>query len=271
MSGGAQPVEETRRDMIRHFLRSRRAALTPEIVGLPVYGRRGTPGLRREEVALLAGVSVSWYTWLEQGRDIKVSAQVLEAVSAALRLDDVERAHLYRLTGNSPPSAPADGAPERLVERLDEIVDGWLPTPAFVTDRYWNVLVVNEAAVSVLDIPEPGRNHLFAFFLDPGARERYVRWTDAARHLGARFRAESARWPDDREFDRMVGELALASPLFDRMQREHDVGAQAAAVVEIRFPDGRAVSCEHTTLLLAGNPDLRLNLLIPFEQPPEPD
>jgi transcriptional regulator with XRE-family HTH domain len=250
--------------MLRHFLRSRRAALAPETVGLPAVGRRGTPGLRREEVALLAGVSASWYTWLEQGRDIKVSAQVLDLVSGALRLNEAERAHLYRLTGTDPAAFAASAAPEQLVARLDRIVGGWLPFPAYVTDRYWNVLAANGTASSVVGVPEVGRNYLFAFFLDPGIRDRYPEWTETGRCLGAQFRAGAARCPTDQEFDRIACALSCASPLFDEIRQKHGICDRATITAGIRFPDGRVTPCEHTTLLLAGSADLRLTLLTPL-------
>ncbi|MET8022357.1 helix-turn-helix transcriptional regulator, partial [Streptomyces decoyicus] len=200
----------TRRDMLRHFLQSRRARLSPRDPRLVTVGRRGTPGLRREEVALLAGVSVSWYTWLEQGRDIKVSGRVLDAVSSALRLNAAERAHLYRLTGVHPPPA----VPRSTAHGATRIVDGWPDHPAYITDRHWNNVAANRLAHTTLQIPPAGHNHLSEFFTDPGSRERYPQWSEMARRLVGQFRAAAARHPDDRTFDRMVHEIALISPEF---------------------------------------------------------
>src|SRR5262245_22949812 len=133
---------DRRRAELREFLRSRRARVSPEQAGLPDGGRRRTPGLRREEVAVLAAVGVSWYTWLEQGRDITVSAEVLDAISRVLLLDGAERAHLYRLAGLNPP-APQP-APARLaVPELQHVLDAWLPRPAYIRDRHWNFAALN--------------------------------------------------------------------------------------------------------------------------------
>src|SRR5215475_5792615 len=135
--------DEIRRRELSAFLRSRRERLTPLQAGLPANGRRRTPGLRREEVAVLAGVGVSWYTWLEQGRDIKVSGDVLDAVARVLLLDDVERAHLYRLAGLNPP--PRSSAPSVAASpELERLLAAWAPRPGYIRDRHWNFAAVND-------------------------------------------------------------------------------------------------------------------------------
>ncbi|WP_282106548.1 MULTISPECIES: helix-turn-helix domain-containing protein [unclassified Crossiella] len=172
-------VVRDRHGELRDFLRSRRARLTPADVGLPATARRRTPGLRREEVAVLAGVGVTWYTWLEQGRDISVSAENLDAIAGALRLAEPERAHLYRLAGLNPPesaagTAAADPAQQRLL-------DGWLPNPSYLLDRHWNFLALNTAARRVFDY-RPGRAHncLITFFTSADCRVRWPGWVPAA-------------------------------------------------------------------------------------------
>src|SRR4051794_31885325 len=239
----------TRRDMLRHFLQSRRARLAPRDPHLVTVGRRGTPGLRREEVAILAGVSVSWYPWLEQGRDIKVSATVLDAVSAALRLNAAERAHLYRLTGvHPPPAVPRSTA--HGISRLTRIVDSWPDHPAYIIDRHWNNVAANRLAHHTLQLPAASHNHLSAFFTDPGTKERYPQWTEMAGRFVGQFRAAAARHPDDRTFDRMVHEIALASPEFRQLWERHEVHGHAPAVVEVHCPDGRTRRFEHLTLTI---------------------
>ncbi|MGM7648319.1 helix-turn-helix domain-containing protein [Nocardia sp. JW2] len=144
---------------MKEFLRSRRARVSPEDAGLAVGEARSrrTPGLRREEVAVLAGVGVSWYTWLEQGRDINVSGEVLNAIGRVLRLDSVEREHLYLLAGLNPPRQAPSARP--VPEGLRQVIDSWLPRPAYLLDRHWNLVVVNRAAEVVFGqegAPAPG-------------------------------------------------------------------------------------------------------------------
>ncbi|MEV3973059.1 helix-turn-helix domain-containing protein [Streptomyces sp. NPDC050698] len=189
MAGPPSPLShDERRTELRGFLRSRRARVSPADVGMTDGGRRRTPGLRREEVAVLADVGVSWYTWLEQGRDIKVSGQVLDAVARVLLLDSAERAHLYRLAGLNPPqpsSAPGGTAsPE--VRRL---LDAWSPRPGYVRDRHWNFAAVNDPARLVFGYGESDHNCLISFFTNtrycPGKRDGHCGVRSRPRLAGA--------------------------------------------------------------------------------------
>src|SRR5687767_11448448 len=159
MTSESLAVRPRRREQLRDFLRTCRARLTPADVGIVAVGRRRTPGLRREEVAALAGVGVSWYTWLEQGRDIKVSAEVLDAIGGTLRLTGPERAHLYVLAGLNPPRAGGvyDGA---VTPELRHLLEAWEPRPAVLRDRYWNLLAINDAAQAVFGFDDTDRNCL---------------------------------------------------------------------------------------------------------------
>jgi transcriptional regulator with XRE-family HTH domain len=226
-------------------------------------GRRHTPGLRREEVAVLAGVSASWYTWLEQGRDIKVSDGVLDAVCNALRLDDTERAHLYRLAGANPPQSETDAADQAEVSRLRLIVNGWLPAPAFIVDRYWNVLAVNESAQSMLGLESGGQNYLAAFFADPAARLRYPDWEQMAARLVGQFRVQAARFPQDSRFDRMARRLCASDQAFAALWARHETCDTAMTSVRIRLPGQDSVHYEHLILALLESSDLRLMLYVP--------
>jgi transcriptional regulator with XRE-family HTH domain len=226
--------------MRREFLHSRRARLSPEDVGLPSTGRRGTPGLRREEVAELAGVSASWYTWLEQGRDIKVSDAVLDAVSEALRLSPAERAHLYRLADRTPPHAAPTN---RQAARLSRLAHGWHTGPAYVLNHLWTVVAANAAARRTLGV-RVGRNRLAEFFTDPAFGERHRRWRETAELLLGEFRAQAARFPDDQEVAALVRDLSTASPVFRDLWRGQRITDGASAVVEVRRDDDT-----HTRLL----------------------
>ncbi|MEV5144744.1 helix-turn-helix transcriptional regulator [Streptomyces sp. NPDC052727] len=226
-------------------------------------GRRHTPGLRREEVAVLAGVSASWYTWLEQGRDIKVSDGVLDAISQALRLDDIERAHLYRLAGVNPPQSVPATAGHTETSRLQLIVDGWLPAPAFVVDRYWNTLAVNQSAQSLLGVEAGGRNYLAAFFAEPSVRTRYPDWDKLATRLVGQFRVQAARFPEDPRFDRMARKLCATDPAFAALWARHETCDTATTSVRVRPPGQESVRYEHLILSLLENADLRLMLYMP--------
>nr|WP_221332988.1 helix-turn-helix transcriptional regulator [Nocardia transvalensis] len=247
---------------MRDFLRSRRARLTPDDVGLPSGGKRRTPGLRREEVAVLAGVGVSWYTWLEQARDITVSAEVLDAVGRALRLSEAERAHLYLLAGLNPPLAgrapDGDVTPE-----LRRLLDAWSPRPAILRDRYWNLLGVNEAARRVFGFGAADRNCLISFFTNERYRDLHIRWATAAPAVVAAFRADAARAPGDPGFARVIEELRSASADFAGLWARHEVGVPGQAVKAVRHPDLGDLEFDMTTLSVVDHPNWFLELYNP--------
>ncbi|GAA4398202.1 helix-turn-helix transcriptional regulator [Actinomadura verrucosospora] len=248
-----------RREELRDFLRTRRARLAPGDVGMPDGGRRRTPGLRREEVAVLAGVGVSWYTWLEQGRDIKVSGDVLDAIGRALRLDGAEREHLYLLAGLNPPRAEA-GPAVPITPELRRVLDAWSPRPAYVRDRHWNFVAINDAAREVFGYGDTDHNCLVTYFTNVRYRSMHTHWAAAAPDVVARFRADAARYPDDPEFERIVEDLLAVSPEFAELWPRHEVSAGAQAVKGIRHPDAGELVFEGTLLPLADRPGHHLVL-----------
>nr|WP_042177554.1 helix-turn-helix transcriptional regulator [Kibdelosporangium sp. MJ126-NF4]CEL12678.1 putative DNA-binding protein [Kibdelosporangium sp. MJ126-NF4]CTQ93542.1 putative DNA-binding protein [Kibdelosporangium sp. MJ126-NF4] len=256
-------AELGRRAELRDFLRSRRARLTPDEVGIVAVGARRTPGLRREEVAMLAGVGVSWYTWLEQGRAINVSAEVLDAVGQALRLTDAERTHLYLLAGLNPPVARATGA-RTVSPQLRRLVDAWLPRPAILRDQHWNLLAVNEATRLVFGLTDRDHNCLVSFFTDTRYRATHTRWEAIAPSVVAAFRADAARHPDDPEFTRLVDEVSAASPEFAALWARHDVGMPIQAVKAVRHPDAGELHFDKTTFVPADHPDWSFELYDPL-------
>ncbi|WP_019930792.1 helix-turn-helix transcriptional regulator [Nocardia sp. BMG111209] len=258
MSGGT----EQRRAALRDFLRSRRARLTPDVVGIASAGQRRTPGLRREEVAQLAGVGVSWYTWLEQGRDITVSAEVLDAVAAALRLNPAERAHLYLLAGLNPPAPNLLGAGE-VTDEVRRMLDAWSPRPAVLRDRYWNVLGYNDSAREVFGFGGAGHNCLVTFFTDPRYRAMPVVWAEAAAGVVAAYRADAAQAPGDPEFRRVVDDLVASSPEFAELWQHHDVGTPVQAVNALRHPEFGELFFDTTTLIVADHPEWSVVLYNP--------
>ncbi|MFC0041640.1 helix-turn-helix transcriptional regulator [Actinomadura rayongensis] len=247
-----------RRDDLRDFLRSRRARLTPADVGMPSSGRRRTPGLRREEVAVLAGVGVSWYTWLEQGRDIKVSGDVLDAIAGALRLDRAEREHLYLLAGLNPPRAEPEAVTP--TPELRQVLDAWSPRPGYIRDRHWNFLVINDAARACFGYGDTDHNCLVTFFTSARYRRMNAHWAESAPGVVARFRADAARFPEDPEFARIAADLAAVSPEFADLWDRHEVTAHAQAVKAIRHPEAGEMVFDAVVLALPDAPGCNLVL-----------
>ncbi|AEW99592.1 putative DNA-binding protein (plasmid) [Streptantibioticus cattleyicolor NRRL 8057 = DSM 46488] len=169
------------------FLRSRRSALRPDEIGMASHGTRRVPGLRREEVAVLAGVNADYYTRLEQGRERRPSSQVLDALSRALRLDDDARAHLYRLAGTVP-DEPAAPVPDQVSATLRQLMDGYTHTPAFVLDRTLDILAANALADALYAPFHPADNLARMTFADPAGRTFYQEWHKAAQAVVANLR-----------------------------------------------------------------------------------
>jgi transcriptional regulator with XRE-family HTH domain len=185
--------------------------------------RRRTPGLRREEVAALAGVGVSWYTWLEQGRDINVSEGIVHAISSALRLDDSERRCFFRLAGLNPPRVTDEERRDGVSPHMRALVEGWSSSPAYFTDRYGRIELANGSARSLFRLNASGDNCLEKFFTDADTRAKYPDTERVARGLVASFRAQSVRFPDDPEFDRIAERLCRMSPKFAELWDRHEV------------------------------------------------
>ncbi|MFV0136082.1 helix-turn-helix transcriptional regulator [Streptomyces sp. HMX87] len=261
-----------RRAELREFLMSRRARVSPEDVGLPGGGgRRRTPGLRREEVAVLAGVGASWYQWLEQGRDISVSPQVLDAVARVLRLSNAERRHLYVLAGLNPPAAEV--APEKrdMCEGLRRLIDTWMPYPAHIMDRYYNFVLHNEAAATVLGMrPGTTQNCLVDFFTDPMYRARSQSWERNARTVVAQFRAACAAAPDDEGFGEVLDRVSAASAEFRRLWARRDIEDAGQLRKELDHPLVGLLCLESTALQVPARPDLLIVLHTPLDEANSP-
>lgn len=255
----ARPLgSANRRQDLRHFLTSRRARVSPAEAGLPDGGaRRRTPGLRREEVAVLAGVGASWYQWLEQGRDITVSPQVLDAVARVLRLSGPERRHLYVLAGLNPPLPEA--VPEHdLCAGLYRLIDGWLPYPAHIMDAYWNIIAFNEAAGLAFGFTEHDTNCLTSFFTSPVYRDRTDHGRSLAATVVAQYRAAASEFPDDEGFCRIVDELAQVSPEFAALWALGDVQPSGQLEKTVTHPVVGPMVFESTQLRLPARPDLTI-------------
>ncbi|MYU34544.1 helix-turn-helix domain-containing protein [Streptomyces sp. SID8358] len=251
---------------LREFLMSRRARVTPAEAGLPDGGaRRRTPGLRREEVAVLAGVGVSWYQWLEQGRDITVSPQVLDAVARVLRLSSAERRHLYALAGLNPPAAEVDPADRDMCHGLRRLIDAWMPFPAHIMDRYWNTVLYNDAAAAVFGM-RPGivQNCMTAFFTDPVYRARSPHWETIAPQIVAQFRAACSEHPGDEGFRAVVEEVRELSDEFAEFWGRRDVAPGGQIRKELQHPLVGTLTVESTQLRVPARPDLVIVLHTPL-------
>ncbi len=255
-----------RRRALADFLRKRRAQLTPADVGLPPGIRRRTPGLRREEVAQLANIGTSWYVWLEQGRDVHPSAQVLESLAEALRLTANERRHLFLLAGQALP-VQASAVEEGVSPGLQRVLDDLNPTPAYILGRRLDYLAWNTAADDLLAISEAsvpyGRNPIWRLFTSPAMRAR-PHWEQVARATLAEFRAASARYPGDSSFEELIEDLKRVSPEFCRWWPHHDVRSTLDGQKAFRHPTLGLLEFEEITLQVLNNPDLRIVIYSPL-------
>jgi transcriptional regulator with XRE-family HTH domain len=245
------------------FVRAHRARLTPAALGLPAGGRRRTPGLRREEVAQLCGMSATWITWIEQGRDVAASPAALARLARVLQLSPAERAYLFELAARRDPVLPAPAAmdaPAALVASLAAIAQ-----PAYVIDRTVTARAWNDAAarlfVGWLD-GEHDRNLLRYIFLSRAARRLIVGWEERARRVVAEFRADTTRHLDDPAITALIADLRARSPAFTRMWDAQDVVDRAGGVRGFAHPDGLQ-HYEQLTFVLASRPEFKLVMLVP--------
>ena len=247
---------------LAEFLSARRAQLTPPDVGLDRAAvRRRVPGLRREELARLAGVSVDYYTRLEQGRSRSASPEVLDALAAALQLNDAERQHLHHLAKPKPTrrkrrSRPqsVDPATLRLLELLDQVC-----SPAFVLGRRLDVLAHNRLAGALItefrELPAPQRNQARFVFFEPHARELYVNWSEVAADTVAMLRLDAGRYPEDEKLSALVGELSIRSQEFRTWWSKHEVERRTTGTKAYHHPLVGDLTVGYQALNPAGDPD----------------
>jgi len=250
---------------VREFLTSRRAKITPQRAGLPMYGRhRRVSGLRREEVALLAGISVEYYTRLERGNARGVSDDVLEAVSRALQLDEAEHAHLLDLarTANAERPPRRTSAPQRIRPSIQRIVDAMSDIPAFVQNGRLDILYANGLAealyADVFQDPIRPPNSARFLFLDPRARTLYVDWERVARDIVATLRGTAGRNPYDRALSDLIGLLSTRSEEFRVRWASHDVRFHRTGTKRLHHPLVGDLTLAYETLELPADPSLTL-------------
>jgi transcriptional regulator with XRE-family HTH domain len=257
----------TRRGGLGEFLRLQRARTTPEAVDLPANGRRRTPGLRREEVAQLAGVGLSWYTWLEQGRDITPSASVLDALARVYDLSPAEHDHLFHLAG-VPVPAPAGDYPRQAPDELRRVVIALEPSPAYLLGPRADVLVWNAGARRLLGeptrAPDGAPNLLWWMYTDSDRGGSPGEAT--GRLMLARFRAEHARRYDDPSFRALIEALLQASPSFREMWRRHEVTDAQLGTKVIDHPELGRLTLHHLQSIPTSHPDLRLTQFVAADE-----
>jgi transcriptional regulator with XRE-family HTH domain len=237
------------------FLRARRELIGPEDAGLPRAGLRRVPGLRREEVAMLAGISAEYYLRLEQGRDRHPSAQVLEALARVLQLDAEATSYLIQLAQPKPRHRP------RRRERVPAGVELLLRTinvPAFVVNKYRDVLAANRLAEALSPLMAPGVNRLIALFTDPAARDYHPDWEQGTVAIVAQLRAETAADTDDPRLSVLVGELSLKSERFRKLWARHDVRRGESATSVIHHPRVGDLQLRREKFAIAGTDGLIL-------------
>ncbi|MEJ8635463.1 helix-turn-helix transcriptional regulator [Streptomyces sp. NPDC006475] len=246
------------------FLRSRRARIQPEELGLTPYGRRRVPGLRREEVAQLAGVSVDYYIRLEQGRGPMVSDAVLDSIARVLRLDATEQAHLKDVARPKKRSTPTPS--QRVRPGLRLLLDTLSTAPAFVFGRRMDVLAWNalgDAMIGYADMSPRERNVPRQVFLDPAARDVYTDWEAVAAEVVGYLRLDAGRHPDDEELSALVGELSVKSEHFRRLWADHQVKEKTHGVKLVSHPVVGELTLPYETLTLPGDPDQLLVVYTP--------
>lgn len=262
-----------RRAELSEFLRTRRARLTPEDVGLPRYGRqRRVPGLRREELAQLAGVSVAYYTRLEQGNGRNVSAEVLDAIARALRLTDAEHAHLTHLARPAGHKKKASPARQQVRGALRQLLDTVDTVPAYVTGRRADILAWNRTASALFgdwaELAPQQRNWARLIFLRPDYRELFVDWGSKAADVVSYLRMDAGCHPDDPKLSALVGELSVKSEEFRRLWATHDVKEKGHGTKQIRHPLAGELTLSYETLRLPD--DAEQSLVIYHAEPGSP-
>ncbi|CND87499.1 putative transcriptional regulator [Mycobacterium tuberculosis] len=252
------------------YLRARRELVTPEQAGIPDLGGRRVPGLRREEVAMLAGISTDYYLRLERGRDRNPSVQVLEAIARVLQLNDDHFAHLLTLVSDAPRRRRRrprkETVPPGVLKLLDSLVQ-----PAFIEGRYFDVLASNALARALDPRLVVGGNQMRDMFLDTGQQRLYPEWENVTECFVANLRQSVGNDTDDPRFADLVGELSLASPRFRRLWARHEVRGQHGTPIRLDHPQVGALTLNRERLSVAGAESLKLVIYHPDPESDDAD
>ncbi|HEL3181711.1 TPA: helix-turn-helix domain-containing protein [Stenotrophomonas maltophilia] len=254
---------ESERKELGGFLKACRARVDPTTLGLPA-GRRRTPGLKREEVALAIGVSVSWYTWIEQGREVRASPEVLERLAQVLRMSDDERAYAFALSGYG---VPLESPDESVTDGLRQLVAAMQPIPAYVRNTRFDILAWNPAIAELFvdysQLAPHERNTLRLMFLYPPYRTLILNWEEMTRGLLAGFRAAMAQAPDKAPFLALVEDIAAHSEEFRQWWPGHDVRRFDEGAKKLNHPTRGLLDLQYVALVPESRHDLSLVTYLP--------
>jgi len=263
--GTARRAGKRRRAELGEFLKARRARLSPGEFGMPRGSRRRTPGLRREEVALLAGVGVTWYTWLEQGREINASTQVLDAVARTLRLDRAEREHLYRLAEATPLHMESER--KTVPDTIREIVHSLDPLPASLINSRFDILLTNAASEELFwewhSLPCVHKNTLWCCVTEPAARGNLVEYDAHVRYLVARLRSAYSMHIGDPDWEEDIRRLASLSREFAELWARHEVADAEPRTLTYLHAQAGTLSLAVSELDVPAMPDARIVVYTP--------
>lgn len=258
--------ENLRYKELADFLKTRREKISPSQVGLSSGTRRRTPGLRREEVAQLAGIGLTWYTWLEQGRHIRVSSQVLESLSRILLLDKQERIHLY-LLANQPIPTDIPGYQGQVSPILQHVLDSLALCPSFVADQRWNVIAWNKAACLVLGdfckMNASQRNVVWAMFTEDYFKGLYINWDLHAKSLLGRFRSTCGKYIKDSWLNQFIEDLKMESPEFSLWWPLHEIQNDSGVYKQLNHPVAGTLEFESSSFDVPDNSGLKLFVHVP--------
>lgn len=255
-----------RQEELGNFLKTRRAKLQPEEVGIVDTGMRRTPGLRREEVSALANVSLTWYTWLEQGRDIQVSAGIIKNLAHALNLNQVETQHLYQLANITPPALTFFTSRRRVSPMVQHLIDNFDLSAAFIIDENWNVIATNQVMLlftSNFKI-NPEWNVLWEMFTNQDLRATFPDWEHSAVEMVDRFRLQYDVNSNEQLHD-LVSRLKERSPEFIKMWAHHDVELRESQLKMIQHPALGKLTFEETNFSVGNDVNLRLFVFTPVK------
>lgn len=261
-------MTEQARKQLGRFLRTQRESLSPEEFDFPV-GRRRTPGLRREEVAQLAGISPTWYTWIEQGRDIGFSQEVLESLARVFKLSEHETRYMLTLIGQSR-AGPARREQGTISTETQIILDHQGSYPAYIINRYWDILGWNQAArklfIGIEQLGPYSNNLIWYMFISDQARQLVTDWEARARRMLAEFRSDSSHLLEAEQLQQFLADLNAASPAFTRWWSDHDVLPREGGRREFSHPQVGHLVLHQTTLVLGDQPNKKLVLHQPVHE-----
>ncbi len=259
--------DSERRIVLGNYLKKLRTSLSPLDVGLVPGNRRRIQGLRREEVARIANIGLSWYTRLEQGRDIHPSVSVLDSLALALKLTPNERRHLFLLAGElPPPQLTATG--EKISPDIQAMLDKLDPNPAYIIGKRWDFIAWNNAANTVFTIdklsPPHHYNLMWRQFTDPVWRESSEDWESVSKRIVAEFRISRSRYPGDASFDELVEDLKSTSADFTRMWQQHEAPSSLDGYKKLIHPALGTIEFNHITFQFPNEPDQIMMIYMPY-------